>query len=536
MQNNFFILIYLYFIYNYIFNRKKLFIKIYLFYYIKNIYLYFLIQIIDLQLFIFNFLILSVIFIQNIFFLILKQCQKNTKTLIIQRVLLVLYKELKKYIKLKILRLQQNIQFQFKIETETLKAQKFYIPQKTQNEKDKKKGKIKYFIKQQKLLQILGETTGFGNIKIESSAKDCVQRANELEQILIEQKKQNKRLIDELESRKERFKKREVEYRKIICELQDEIKNKAVPNTNEQKRQEEIQQLHSQIVENIDNIQVKTSKIILDQEKDVLRFFNNKINEIKKQFEEERIKKSKKDQDYVEKELKLTSKLEWIKNIAQKIDNENHNLMKKYMDLKSQYQTQENDREMLLKELIMKKKKYAILKSQLEQYEQLLNEASKEIEHADEDSLKKNSQSNNGIYSFYKLYILKYNLKINKMILIILISQQEKTFKVIQSSLRKEQKRVKDLKQLYLKEIEQKNELNRIISKYVENIKQDFKQKHKSKDNNSTFTQEMRQKLIEQILSNDTILTLVYDKTFCPDLKDLKINENEEEYENQSFT
>jgi len=51
----------------------------------------------------------------------------------------------------------------------------------------------------------------------------------------------------------------------------------------------------------------------------------------------------------LEKENQLISELEWIKNIAQKIDQENHSLMKKYMDLKAQYQTQENDREMLLK-------------------------------------------------------------------------------------------------------------------------------------------------------------------------------------------
>jgi len=51
----------------------------------------------------------------------------------------------------------------------------------------------------------------------------------------------------------------------------------------------------------------------------------------------------------LEKENQLISELEWIKNIAQKIDQENHNLMKKHMDLKAQYQTQENDREMLLK-------------------------------------------------------------------------------------------------------------------------------------------------------------------------------------------
>lgn len=41
------------------------------------------------------------------------------------------------------------------------------------------------------------------------------------------------------------------------------------------------------------------------------------------------------DQDYIEKENQLISELEWIKNIAQKIDNENHNLMKKYVDLKA---------------------------------------------------------------------------------------------------------------------------------------------------------------------------------------------------------
>lgn len=93
------------------------------------------------------------------------------------------------------------------------------------------------------------------------------------------------------------------------------------------------------------------------------------INDIKKQFQEERLKKGEKDKDYLEKETQLISELEWIKNIAQKIDNENHNLLKKYMDLKAQYQTQENDREMLLKELIMKKKQNALLKNQIDQYE-----------------------------------------------------------------------------------------------------------------------------------------------------------------------
>lgn len=57
--------------------------------------------------------------------------------------------------------------------------------------------------------------------------------------------------------------------------------------------------------------------------------------------------------------------------------------MQKYKELKIQYQTQENDREMLLKELIMKKKKNAILKSQIQQYDKLLNEVQKDDEVED---------------------------------------------------------------------------------------------------------------------------------------------------------
>lgn len=76
----------------------------------------------------------------------------------------------------------------------------------------------------------------------------------------------------------------------------------------------------------------------------------------------------------------MASELEWIKNIAHKIDEENKTLMKKYSSLKSEFEIQERDKEMLLKELLMKKKENAALRAQVEQYEKLLNEVSKEME------------------------------------------------------------------------------------------------------------------------------------------------------------
>ena len=60
-----------------------------------------------------------------------------------------------------------------------------------------------------------------------------------------------------------------------------------------------------------------------NQEKDIMRFFVNKINEIKADFENEREEKTKKDLRYLEKENQLSAQLEWIKDIAQKINQKN---------------------------------------------------------------------------------------------------------------------------------------------------------------------------------------------------------------------
>ena len=120
-------------------------------------------------------------------------------------------------------------------------------------------------------------------------------------------------------------------------------------------------------------VQIRTSKILLDQEKDIINFYNTKINELREQFEEENEKQAKRDQDFLEKENKLMGELEWIKGIAQKIDVENHYLVKRYTELKVEYQTQENDRQMLLKETVLQKNRKDLLaKKNLSLYKILL--------------------------------------------------------------------------------------------------------------------------------------------------------------------
>ncbi|CAD8144113.1 unnamed protein product [Paramecium pentaurelia] len=394
--------------------------------------------------------------------------------------------------------------------------------------------------------------------KNEMTAQDWILKCQELQAILEKEKMRTNQLELELKNRQERFVNREIEYRKTIEELQYELRAKTALDQGDRKIMENIYKDHNKIIEGINNIQLRTSKILVDQERDIIRFFNNKINEIKKQFEEERIKKGKNDQEYIEKENQLISELEWIKNIAQKIDNENHSLMQKYKELKIQYQTQENDREMLLKELIMKKKKNAILKSQIQQYEQLLNEVQKdEVEQDDQSfdqpsyqdivrpgskakvrirSVKNSAQSQNKQNKDEQLSKnpsqIQQQLQGSQSIQQTL-QRYEKTIKSLQSTLKKEQKRVRELKQLYIKEMQSKSELEVILRKCIDDIKEEiiqikgeariFNKNNKNKQDN--LDKEDRDKLIQTLLDNEKIVTLIHDQIFYANKKKVDVDE-----------
>lgn len=96
------------------------------------------------------------------------------------------------------------------------------------------------------------------------------------------------------------------------------------------------------------------------------------------------------------------------------------------------------------------------------------------------------------------------------------------TIKTLQNTLRKEQKRVRELKSLYIKEIESKNEMEKILRKCIDDIKDEMlkikaesrlaKSKHNGKED--LFSKEQRESLIEKLLNNEKVLTIIYDKTF----------------------
>lgn len=69
-----------------------------------------------------------------------------------------------------------------------------------------------------------------------------------------------------------------------------------------------------------------------------------------------------------------------------------------------------------------------------------------------------------------------------------------------------------------MKEVGSKSELEKIVRKLVDDIRESIveveRERTRRKRTEDEFGQQAREKLLEQLLSNEKILTLIYDKTF----------------------
>ena len=79
-------------------------------------------------------------------------------------------------------------------------------------------------------------------------------------------------------------------------------------------------------------------------------------------FRKEAEKKKDSQYDYKQKEKELNEHLETMTQVAQDVDDKNRHLTKQNQELKIQYLSQENDRDILIRQLIFQKKESAKLR------------------------------------------------------------------------------------------------------------------------------------------------------------------------------
>lgn len=99
------------------------------------------------------------------------------------------------------------------------------------------------------------------------------------------------------------------------------------------------------------------------------------------------------------------------------------------------------------------------------------------------------------------------------------------------TALQREKRKVQQLKTLYIKELESKSTLEKVLRSCIEDVKDDIFAMQKEKTaiskkltlQNDILNKQERADLVEKLINDERVLTMLYDKTFYASNKKIEI-------------
>lgn len=174
-------------------------------------------------------------------------------------------------------------------------------------------------------------------------------------------------LEKDLERRQESYITRERAYKVRIDELEEELTAQKASKTGwmkHDKKISELKQMQHQILNNVELVQDRTARIMQEQERDLLRAFKARLFDVQTELEKEKSKKDDGAAAWIEKSRQLEAEVEWAKEVADRLERVNQTLLQENNRLKSQFASQEEDRNFLIKQLVSVKKDNARLRAE----------------------------------------------------------------------------------------------------------------------------------------------------------------------------
>lgn len=185
----------------------------------------------------------------------------------------------------------------------------------------------------------------------------------ELQRQLDSEKERNRNLEDQFKHRVATFAKRETQTKNKIELLERRLNDG--PETDEHaSRMDIIENMHNCVISGLECIQNNTAKILQDQEKDLMRAFRARLQEVSKDLEAQRSKKGEHSTELQAKHRRVVSELHEMQELASTFDKKNQQLTAENMKLQEKLRTREDDRQALLRELVLARKETARLKAQ----------------------------------------------------------------------------------------------------------------------------------------------------------------------------
>lgn len=331
----------------------------------------------------------------------------------------------------------------------------------------------------------------------------------ELQAQLEKERQENARLKRDMEKRQERYVRREQEYRRTIADYEGQLRMQSsnIPlSLSEQanKNLSKIQELQDKVIENIGYIQHKTSKILQSQEEDIVKQFNSKLTIKEKELDEEKRRKLEGVGNFAEKESQLVRELELMRASIEFIESKNKKLTIDNQELRIEYKSQENDREILMRQIVLLKRDNAGLKEELAKYKE--GQVSARL-----DDFSRDKHETSIPHTMHKGDSQAFNDES--------MSRYEQIISRLKKMIELERKNLRAARTAHAKELESRTELEQLLRKCVDDVKQEIQrrrneQRVRSKD--AELSPADREKIIEVLLSQERVLTLLYDKTFPP--------------------
>jgi len=175
---------------------------------------------------------------------------------------------------------------------------------------------------------------------------------------------------------RESYVRRERAYKTRIDELEDALQKIKTDKTSWMTHEDNmtslrsgIDSMHDTIQSNVDMVQDRTTKILQEQERDLLRAFRARLFDVQTELDKE--KKSTDDgaTKWIEENKQMAKQLDWYKDNNDRLDSRNQALKNENDRLKSNYQTQEKDRNYLIQSLVDEKRRAARLHQECEKAE-----------------------------------------------------------------------------------------------------------------------------------------------------------------------
>ncbi|CAG9328237.1 unnamed protein product [Blepharisma stoltei] len=321
---------------------------------------------------------------------------------------------------------------------------------------------------------------------------DAYQKIQDLQEQLNIERTKNIQLQAHLQQAERSLAQKVIDYQTTIAALKAELKETRMgpsPNSERTKSSlEQVDSLHRKLMIAISSFKKDMQNELLDQEKDIVRIFDMKLGRICEDLEEKRQKKVEEISSLVKNEGKISKELEMLRSSAQIIDSKNLSLEQENKQLKIELKIKESE----LRELM---EKYYRVKKQYENEEEKFEMTGTMRSVFTANSPKSVTRQ------------IETALTINNP----QIERYEGVIARLKKLLEIERKNLRAARTAYTREIESKTEVEMILRKCIENVRNEIIKKRGMYKKSEAEEREM---VVEHLLNSEEVLTSIYDKAF----------------------